>query len=112
MHTFFNVDQLGDIAGNLITSVSATVPTGFWDYYYDYGILLFIPIVVAFFLCWLFLNNAHKEKETLNKRTIYFWYVSLWFLMSFQNTMFSSVVIVSGLILNYSIKYSFKVMEE
>ena len=112
LHTFFNVDQLGDIAGNLITSVSATVPTGFWDYYYDYGILLFIPIVVAFFLCWLFLNNAHKEKETLNKRTIYFWYVSLWFLMSFQNTMFSSVVIVSGLILNYSIKYSFKVMEE
>lgn len=111
LQTFFNVDQLGDISGGLITSVSATVPTGFWDYYFDYGMLFFIPIIVAFFLCWIFLNNARKEKYTLNKRTVYFWYVSLWFLMSFQNTMFSSVVIVSGLILNYSIKYSFKVVQ-
>lgn len=107
--TFLGIDGQGDIAGRYITSVSATVPTGFWDFYYDYGVLLFIPMIVAFLICAYFLNRASKEVHTLNHRAVYFWFVSLWFLMSFQNTIFGSTVIVCGIILNFIIKYSFYV---
>lgn len=107
--TFLGIDGQGDIDGRYITNVSATVPTGFWDFYYDYGVFLFIPIVIAFLICAYLLHRASKEVHTLNHRVTYFWFVSLWFLMSFQNTIFGSTVIVCGLILNFIIRNSFYV---
>lgn len=118
---FFGVLQLDNLLGinpngflkdRLITSGLATVPTAFWEYYYDYGYLFFIPVIVALILCYRFERKAMREKNRLPYHTLYFWYISYWFFTSFQNTMFLAPSIVVGIMMFYIIKHSFKIKNE
>lgn len=118
---YFGIFQLDNLLGmspygasinKLTTAGVATVPTGFWEFYYDYGLFLFIPIIVSFYVCGKFLKKSIKEKNKLTYRTLYFWYVPLWFFMSFQNVAFSSTLIIVGIFIYLVIKNSFDVREE
>jgi len=114
----FQIDNLlgipvtGNIQGRIIASTSATVPTGFWDYYYDFDMLCFIPMIVTFVICYYILKKAKDEKRKLTFRTLYFWYIPTWFFMSFQNVMAAPINIVTAIFLIYVIKKSFNVVEE
>lgn len=113
----FQIDNLlginpyGASTNKLVSTSAATVTTGFWEFYYDYGLFLFIPIMVSFYVCGKFLKKAIKEKNKLTYRTLYFWYVPLWFFMSFQNVVFSSVLIIVGIFTYLVIKNCFDVKD-
>ena len=79
------IDTAGQLKGRLVTNGLATVPTAFWDYYYDF------------------------ELRKLTYRTLYFWYVPYWFFASFQNTLFLAPAIVIAVLTYYIIKHSFNV---
>ena len=109
----FHIDRLFGIdinaanLNNLITNSAANVPTGFWDFYYDYGVFFFVPFICALFILFFFLVKTRKGKNSLAFRALYCWYVTYFFFMSFQNTLYMSVSIVSGLLIFLIIKYSF-----
>jgi hypothetical protein len=118
---YFGIFQLDNVLGistnaflqnRLITNGLATVPTAFWEYYYDFGMLFFIPLIVALLITRIFEKRASKEQNKLTYRTLYFWYVSYWFFTSFQNTLFLSTMIVVGIITYFVIKRSFYLMNE
>lgn len=99
MDNLFGISTQGAVNGILVTSTAATVPTGFWEFYYDYGILLFIPIVVAFVICAFLKIKAAHERSGMVYRTLYFFYIPLWFLMSFQNVLFGTNIIISMILI-------------
>lgn len=103
----FGIDSNAAISNNLITNGAANVPTGFWDFYYDYGVLFFIPFICALLILFFFLVNTKKGKNSLAFRALYCWYVTYFFFMSFQNTLYMSVSIIDGLLIFLIIKYSF-----
>ena len=105
----FGIDTTGQLKNRLITNGLATVPTAFWDYYYDFDLLLVIPIIVAMFISYKFEKKSRKESKKLTYRTLYFWYVPYWFFTSFQNTLFLAPAIVVAMLTYYIIKHSFKV---
>lgn len=105
----FGFDTTGQLKNRLITNGLATVPTAFWDYYYDFDLLLVIPIIVAMFISYKFEKKSRKESKKLTYRTLYFWYVPYWFFTSFQNTLFLAPAIVVAMLTYYIIKHSFKV---
>lgn len=105
----FGLDTAGQLKNRLITNGLATVPTAFWDYYYDFDLLLVIPIIVAMFISYKFEKKSRKESKKLTYRTLYFWYVPYWFFASFQNTLFLAPAIVVAMLTYYIIKHSFKV---
>ena len=111
LDNLLGIDVYAYERGSYITSLSASVPTGFWEYYYDFGYLCFIPVISAFAICYFFLINSAKEKSKIVYRCQYFWYVPLWFLMSFQNTMFLPTSIITGIFLYFIIDNSFYIKQ-
>ena len=107
LHTMLGISTNGHISGRYVTSNSATVPTGFWDFYYDYDILCFIPMIVAFMICYWILKKASREKSRLTFRTLYSWYIPTWLMMSFQNVLFGSTLLVTGVIIIFLINKCF-----
>lgn len=107
LDNLFDINPYQSIEGNYSSSTAATVPTGFWEYYYDFGMFLFIPILLALIISYLFFLCASREKTKLTYRVLYFWYIPLWFFTSFQNVLFSSTLIVSGCLLAFLINRSF-----
>jgi len=105
----FGINGAEQIKGNLITNGSANVPTGFWDYYYDYGKLFFIPFIIAIIINNYFLKKSTIEKNKIYYRVLYCWYVTYFAFMSFQNTLFMSTSIISGAIMLFIIKNSFNI---
>jgi hypothetical protein len=55
------IDTAGQLKGRLVTNGLATVPTAFWDYYYDFGLLLVIPIIVAILISYNFEKNREEN---------------------------------------------------
>ena len=106
------VDISEHVNNNLITNGSANVPTGFWDFYYDYGALFFIPFIVAILICNYFLKKSYNEEKTIYFRVMYCWYVSYFAFMSFQNSLFMYTSLISGALLLFIMKYSFKVIKK
>ena len=111
LDNILGISPTGFLKNRIVLTGLATVPTGFYEFYYDYGILLFIPIFVAMFITYKFEKNGAKEKKYLAYRTMYYWYISYWFFMSFQNTLFLSTAIIDGFMTYFIIKYSFKIEE-
>lgn len=60
------IDTAGQLKGRLVTNGLATVPTAFWDYYYDFGLLLVIPIIVAILISYNFEKKIEKRIEKIN----------------------------------------------
>lgn len=107
LDNLFGIDIIGNINNRIVTHSAATVPTGFWDFYYDFDYLCFIPMLVAFIICYWLLNKSKRENSRLTFRTLYFWFIPLWFFMSFQNVIFSSTIIVAGVLIEIIIRRSF-----
>ena len=105
----FGINTTGQLVGRLITNGLATVPTAFWDFYYDFGLLFFIPIIVGMIITYYFEKKASKERLYLTYRTLYFWYAPYWFFISFQNTLFLAPAIINAFLIYFIIKYSFRI---
>lgn len=87
-------------AAKIIVTRAATVPTGFWDFYYDYGIACFIPIVISLIIFLVIKRKVTRENSNIGNYAIYFYWVPLWFFMSFNNTAYD-VTVFSNMILIY-----------
>ncbi|MEL7597562.1 MAG: hypothetical protein AAGU01_05095 [Clostridiaceae bacterium] len=94
LDNIFGLDPYTPYINKLVTTGAATVPTGFYDFYYDFGYFSFVPIVVGLIICGFLFNKMQKENTMLWKMN-YFFYAPLWFFMSFQNSIFGSTVFVS-----------------
>lgn len=112
LHNIFDLNQYQYLDGNYMTSTSATVPTGFWEFYYDFGILCFIPIMLAMCITYLFYKLGSEERKHLTFRTLYFWYTPLWFFQSFQNVLFASTFIVHAIIIGLLVSNMFYVKKD
>jgi hypothetical protein len=78
---------------------SATVTTGFTEFYLDFGDFAFISIFLYAFILLYFHNGLRKNPYFL---VFYSFFVGQWFFMSFQNTMIK-VTTIYGLIFLYII---------
>lgn len=91
LNTIFGINPYQANKNILITSTSANVPTGYYSFYYDFGNLSIIPIVIAIFIYGFLYNKFIKSKSFLWK-LLYFYYTPLWIFMSFQNVLFATNV--------------------
>lgn len=105
---FFGILQFDNLFGmksNAAQSASnwvvhaATVPTGFWSFYYDYKLLCFIPIVWAFIRERIIKYFSVRSKRGLIWTVIYFYCIPQWFFMSFTNTIFDVTGLTTAIII-------------
>lgn len=82
---------------------AATVGTGFGEFYMDFGIFAFIPILIYASISLYFYNSIRKDIYYIS---IYSCIAGAWFFMAFQNTMIDVVTLYSILYL-YIIKIYF-----
>lgn len=75
----------------IVTSKSATVPTGFYDYYYDFGVFCFIPIIFSIII-YIFLYKKSKSSGSVYWKVVYCYYMPLWIFISFQNTLYNTAI--------------------
>ncbi|MCH4013381.1 MAG: oligosaccharide repeat unit polymerase [Solobacterium sp.] len=106
----FGIPGSGQTKGNYITNGAANVPTGFWDFYYDYGVFFFIPFIIALLILLYFLKRASKNNR-LQFKVLYCWYVTYFAFMSFQNTLFMSTSLIGAFLIYFVIKRSFTVIK-
>ena len=105
---FFGILQFDNIFGfdsgaaqhaSVYSLREATVPTGLWSFYYDYSVLVFIPMIVAFVKeAWL-RQKVFSSRKSLIWCVIYFYYIPEWLFMGFTNTIFSVTGITTGVII-------------
>lgn len=108
LHNIFNFSPYEPEVGKYYKSGSATVQTGFFDFYYDYGILCFIPILVGVAIYYLLKRRIHARNSSVFSYAIYFLWIPVWFFMSFQNVIYESTLIIRVIILYFVVKYYFK----
>lgn len=60
----------------------ATVPTGFLEFYIDFGIYGFIPVFIYAFIAVLIYNNIENNRYNIVYYSLYF---GMWLFMCFQN---------------------------
>ena len=89
----------GYIVDRIVSSNAATVATGFWVYWYDFGFFAFIPLIIAFLITIFIQKKAEKENRKLTYRVLYAWFIPFWFFTSFQNILFQATNIVVFIIL-------------
>lgn len=95
-------DNLFDVPLNeansskVIVTKGATVTTGFWDFYYDYGQFCIIPIAVTLSI-YLLLRRSFARNHNGSPMCVlaYFYWVPLWFFMSFNDTVWDTCVLVN-----------------
>ncbi len=94
-------DNIFDLEFNASTNhgrVSAlnesTVATGFWNFYYDYGKLAFIPIFVMTLLCALITKQTQRSPSKYSY-FLYLYFIPLVFFQSFQNEFFGVNTLVT-----------------
>lgn len=109
LHNIFGLNPYQPEQDNYYSSTSATVPTGFLDFYYDYGLLFFIPILVGIIIYSVLKRKVLNITSSGGIYAIYFYWVPLWFFMSFQNTIYGSLVLSTVIILYFYINYLFKI---
>lgn len=88
----FGISPTQDVDNRIITNPSATVPTAFWTYWYDYGYACFIP-VVAMIISDYYMLVRYRKTRKFEFLLIYSYLSSGIFLESFQNTYFSAAVV-------------------
>lgn len=84
-------------------TTAATVGTGFGEFYMDFGIFAFIPILIYASISLYFYNTIRRNIYYI---AIYSCIAGAWFFMAFQNTMIDVVTLYSILYL-YIIKRCF-----
>ncbi|AUS95179.1 hypothetical protein CDQ84_03210 [Clostridium thermosuccinogenes] len=109
IHNIFDLNPYQPEVGGLYASKSATVPTGFFDFYYDFGFLCIIPIFIAILIYVLLKRIVLRKTSSVGTYAIYFYWVPLWSFMSFQNTIYGSLVLIVTMILYFIINYLFRI---
>ncbi len=99
LHNIFDLNPYEPEVEGLSKSGSATVPTGFFDFYYDYGIFCFIPILVGAIIYYFLKKRVHARNSTVFNYAVYFLWIPVWFFMSFQNVIYESTLIVRVIVL-------------
>lgn len=80
----------------VIVTRGATVTTGFWDFYFDYGELCFIPMIMSMIIYVLLRQNLMRNAKAKPSAFLsYFYWVPLWFFMSFNDTIWDTCVLVN-----------------
>lgn len=74
------------------TTSAATVPTAFVDYYFDFGYLFFIPIIIHIFICEHYRRKMNRYHDVFSTG-MYFLFVPITLFLSFQNVVYSSFMI-------------------
>lgn len=97
---------------NVIRCKAAAVATGFWDMFYDYEYLVFIPFIVMFLIYMLLRRKVTQSIVKAEHVVLYFYWVPLWFLLSFDNRVFDYQVLWHVVILYFLIKSRYKLVYE
>lgn len=114
---YFGVLQFDNLFGaplneandsKVIVTKGATVTTGFWDFYYDYGVFCIIPISVSLVI-YLLLRRALADRMHNSPACIlaYFYWTPLWFFMSFNDTVWDTCVIMNLILIAVVFNRSF-----
>lgn len=88
----FNLDGSSAVKNKIIRCKAAAVPTIFWDFYYDFDILIIIPIFITFLVAYQ-LARKTVNKQTLMFCMLYFYWVPLWMFGSFDNRSYDYQII-------------------
>lgn len=93
--------------GNRVYSTeAATVATGFWDYWYDYGYLCFIPIAAMILIC-AWITRRLQIKPSLFMFLQYCYFIPLVFFESFQNVFFGSETLYEVIFALILVRFAF-----
>lgn len=99
----FDMDAYAPETNAYVTSTSATVPTAYWDYYYDYSVYCFIPMLLSAALS-VYIRNQMYTRDSVWHFTLFYAYIPLWFFTSFQNELFGSTLIFNIVIMYFLLK--------
>lgn len=93
-----------DIANTakIVISPNCTVVTGFWDFWYDYGPLCFIPMVVSGVIYLALKRRLCRANKNPMNVALYFYWVPLWAFMSFNDTAYFDCVF-NNMIITYAV---------
>lgn len=83
-------------------TTSATVATGFSEFYLDFGKFAFIGIAIYAFISLAIYNGI---KKNINNLPLYSLIAGAWFFMAFQNTMIEVITLYSSIYLLLLFKY-------
>ena len=109
LHHFFDIPvYAASMNRTFISSNSATVATGFWEFYYDFGIFLFLPISIMLIIAVVLLNKGNKENG-ITYKILYLWYIGLIFFQSFMNVVFGPSTIFTYAFIYMIFKNIFKI---
>lgn len=108
----FNVPLNEANDSKVIVTKGATVTTGFWDFYYDYGRYCMIPLAITLGIYILLrhsLANNHRKSPTCI--IAYFYWAPLWFFMSFNDTVWDTCVLINLLLIAVISKRAFTLID-
>ena len=80
----FGLDGSTAVKNKIIRCRAAAVPTIFWDFYYDYDVLVFIPIAITFLIAFSLRRKLARERTVISM-IVYFYWVPMWMFGSFDN---------------------------
>lgn len=90
---FFGLNGSEAPRSNIIRCRGAAVTTGFWDFYYDYGMLIIIPFLVSFLIAIALRKKIANRNLRVVNLILYFYWIPLWLFMSFDNRVYDYQVI-------------------
>lgn len=99
---YFGILQFDNLLGltgseatqeNVIRCSGAAVATGFWDMYYDYGILICVPFIISFAIYVFLRKKVTKPRVQLLALAVYFYWVPIWMFLSFDNRLYDYQVL-------------------
>lgn len=88
----FGMDGSSAVKNKIIRCKAAAVPTIFWDFYYDFDILVIIPILITFLIAY-WISKKTVEKQNVIYCMLYFYWIPLWMFGSFDNRSFDYQVL-------------------
>ncbi|BDR55410.1 hypothetical protein KIMH_15210 [Bombiscardovia apis] len=113
---YFGFCQLDNLLGldadapsalRVYSTGAATVNTGFYEYFYDYGVFCFIPIAAMIAICW-YLTKRMQKSPSLFLATQYCCFVPLVFFESFQNVFFGDIMLWEVIFMYILLRLLFK----
>lgn len=104
---FLGLDGGEAVKNKIVRCKAAAVPTIFWDFYYDYDILVFIPILVTFSIAY-YLMKQLVDRQSVTSLIIYFYWVPLWMFGSFDNRSYDYQVIWHILMMYFLFRHRYQ----
>ena len=104
---FFGLDGGEAVKSKIIRCKAAAVPTIFWDFYYDYDIMVIIPILITFLIAY-YLIKWLVDHQNVISLVIYFYWVPLWMFGSFDNRSYDYQVIWHILMMYFLFRHRYQ----